>query len=414
MTEARFKVLAIHAIFFFVSMFVIMFAIAPPAAAQKEVVLADFSNPEGGSAAGVIFDAAGNLYGTTFYGGIYGGGTVFELLPTAGGGWEPETLYSFDTRGPGGFYPTANLIFDAAGNLYGTASSNYDGGGGGSVFRLSPQPDGDWTETVLHSFSAKQDGIQPASAVIFDKAGNLYGVTNYGGPHDYGIAYQLAPQADGSWKETILQSFGNGKYDGQTPYASLTLDAAGHVYGSTLGGGTYGNGTVFELAPKNGGGWSYRLLYEFPDSAGDGGSPYGSLTFDAAGNLYGTAGFGGADDRGLVFELSPEPSGIWTETVLYSFNDSTDGGFPVAGVIFDPVGNLYGTTNAHGPYNSGSVFELSPAAGGSWMETLLYTFTGKTDGGRPEAGVVLDNAGNLFGTTEMGGTGNGTVFEIIR
>jgi uncharacterized repeat protein (TIGR03803 family) len=413
MTEARFKMLAIHAIFFFVSMFAIMFATTTSAVAQKEVVLADFSNPEGGSAAGLILDAAGNLYGTTFYGGVYGGGTVFELLPKTGGGWEQETLYSLDTRGPGGFYPVASLIFDATGNLYGTAGSNYDGAGGGSVFRLSRQPDGRWTETLLHSFTGKQDGILPGSAVIFDKAGNLYGVTNFGGAHRRGIAYQLAPQADGSWKETILHNFANSKYDGQTPYASLTLDAAGHVYGSTLEGGTYGNGTVFELAPKNGGGWSYRVLYEFPNSVSDGGSPYGSLTFDAAGNLYGTAGFGGADDRGLVFKLSPEAGGSWTETVLYSFN-STEGGFPTAGVIFDPAGNLYGTTNAHGPSNSGSVFELSPGAGGSWTETILYTFTGKTDGGRPEAGVVLDNAGNLFGTTEMGGIGYGTVFEIVR
>jgi uncharacterized repeat protein (TIGR03803 family) len=414
MTEARFKTLAIHAICFFVSLFAIMFAIATPAVAQQEVVLADFSNPEGGPGGGVILDAAGNLYGNTNFGGTYGGGSVFELLPTAGGGWEQEMLYSFDTRGPGGFYPVASLIFDAAGNLYGTAPGNYDGRGDGCVFRLSRQADGDWTETVLHSFTNKQDGIQPGSAVIFDKAGNLYGVTNYGGAHHYGTAYQLAPQADGSWKETILHSFGNSKDDGQTPYASLTLDAAGRVYGSTLGGGTYGNGTVFELAQKNGGGWDYRILYEFPDSVSDGGSPYGSLTFDASGNLYGTAGFGGADDRGLVFKLSPEPGGTWTETVLYSFNNSSDGGFPTAGVIFDAAGNLYGTTYAHGPYNSGSVFELSPAAGGSWMETLLYTFTGKTDGGTPGAGVVLDNAGNLFGTTEMGGTGYGTVFEILR
>jgi uncharacterized repeat protein (TIGR03803 family) len=410
MTEARFKMLAIHAIFFFVS----MFAIATSAVAQKEVVLAPFNNPTGGTAAGVVLDPAGNLYGTTFYGGLYGGGTVFELLPTAGAGWEQKILYSFDTRGPGGWYPIASLILDADGNLYGTAGSSYDGSGGGSVFRLSCQPDGRWTETVLHSFTDKQDGIQPGSAVIFDRAGNLYGVTNYGGAHRYGIAYQLAPQADGTWKETILHSFANSKYDGRTPYASLTLDAAGHVYGSTLAGGTYGNGTVFELAQKNGGGWSYRLLYEFPDSGSDGDSPYGSLTFDAAGNLYGTTGFGGADDRGLVFKLSPEPGGTWKETVLYSFNNSTDGGLPTAGVIFDPSGNLYGITNAHGPYNAGSVFELSPAVGGSWMETLLYTFTGQTDGGRPEAGVVLDNGGNLFGTTEMGGTGYGTVFEIIR
>src|ERR1700674_4926704 len=165
MPESCFKMLAIRAIFFFVS----MFATATSAVAQKEVVLAPFNNPSGGTAAGVIFDAAGNLYGTTFYGGLYGGGTVYELLPTADGKWEQKILYSFNTRHAGGFSPTASLIFDAAGNLYGTAASNYDGGGGGSVFRLSRQPDGHWTETVLHSFTDKQDGIQPASAVIFDK-----------------------------------------------------------------------------------------------------------------------------------------------------------------------------------------------------------------------------------------------------
>jgi uncharacterized repeat protein (TIGR03803 family) len=399
---------------------VALFTTGPRASAQTEIVISNFSpSTEEEPCAGVIFDSAGNLYGTTFYGGTYDGGTVFELSPVAGSGWTQKVLYNFQPRGAGGFYPLSSLIFDPAGNLYGTASDSYDGGTGGSAYRLTPQAGGNWAETVLDEFARDKDqkagGFEPVANLIFDAAGNLYGTTNFGGPYHGGIAFQLTPQPDGSWKQTVLHIFGSGTKDGVTPNGALVLDASGNLYGTTLGGGAYGKGTVYELSPKARGGWGYRQLYGFGSGSTDGESPYSNLVFDAVGNLYGTTGFGGAYDRGTVFELSPEAGGSWKETVLYSFNNSTDGGFPVAGVTFDAAGNLYGTTNAHGPYNAGSVFELTPEADGTWTETLLYTFTGKADGGRPEAGVILDAVGNVFGTTVNGGTGGGgTVFEITR
>jgi len=397
----------------------LLFAVALPnfglrAYGQTETVISNFSaSTEEEPCAGVILDAAGNLYGTTYYGGNDGGGTVFELSPATGGGWTQKVLYNFQYRGPGGLYPLSSLIFDAAGNLYGTASSSYDVTRYGSVYKLTPQSDGSWTETVLHDFSHYGDGQQPQSGLIFDAAGNLYGTTVFGGVYHGGIAFELKPLADGTWTEKVLHNFGNGK-DGYDLTGSLIFDVAGNLYGTTNGGGTYGTGIAFELSPGPSGGWTERVLHEFGNSSTDGRSPYGNLVFDAAGNLYGTTGAGGTDDRGTVFELSPKTGGGWQEKQLYSFNNSTDGGFPVAGVTFDADGNLYGTTYAHGPYNAGSVFELTPD-GGSWKETLLYTFTGKADGGTPEAGVILDGAGDIFGTTLNGGSQNGgTVFEITR
>ena len=272
---------------------------------------------------------------------------------------EEKVLHSF-SGGADGTYPYGGLIFDAAGNLYGTTTSGGTSNTG-TVFELTPAAGGTWTEKVLHSFSGGTDGIHPYAGLIFDAAGNLYGTTDLGGAYGYGTVFELTPAAGGTWTEKVLHNFNNGGTDGTRPYARLTFDAAGNLYGTTYGGGAYNSyGTVFELTPAAGGTWTEKVLHSF-GSGTDGLIPYGGLIFDAAGNLYGTTAYGGTNDLGTVFELTPKAGGGWTEKVLYSFGDGTDGVSPLAGLIFDAAGNLYGTTQHGGTYNYGTVFEIAPS-----------------------------------------------------
>ncbi len=362
--------------------------------------------------AGLISDAAGNLYGTTLEGGD-SWGTVFELTPQAGGGWTEQVLHSFNAfNGTDGFLPYAGLIFDAAGNLYGTTSG---GGtfGGGTVFELTPQSGGGWTEQVLYSFNQNgTDGYTPEAGVIFDAAGNLYGTTYWGGTYDHGTVFELTAQAGGGWTEQVLHSF-NGT-DGSHPNAGLIFDGVGNLYGTTSAGGTYDNGTVFELTAQAGGGWTENVLHSFNDNGTDGYNPQAGLVFDGSRNLYGTTMYGGLNGDGTVFELTPRAGGTWTENVLYDFGNGTDGHGPAAGLIFDGAGNLYGTTLFGGANSYGAVFELTPTGGGGWTEKVLHSFDiNGTDGYNPYAGLIFDAAGNLYGTTLAGGTyNNGVVFEI--
>ncbi len=390
---------------------------------QQETVLHSFGNGTDGQnpyAGGLIFNAAGYLYGTTQLGGIHGLGTVFELSPNGSGGYTETVLHSFG-NGTDGQYPYASLIFDGAGNLYGTT---WVGGihGYGTVFELSPREGGGYTETVLHSFGnpATQDGQNPYTGLIFDAAGNLYGTTYYGGIHGGGTVFELSPREGGGWTETVLHSFGNGT-DGQNPVANLIFDGAGNLYGTTWVGGIHGYGTVFELSPREGGGYTETVLHSFGNGT-DGSKPVAGMIFDGAGNLYGTTSYGGIHDTcpegtcGTVFELSPRQGGGWTETVLHSFGNGTDGQNPyTGGLIFDAAGNLYGTTYGGGIYGEGTVFEMTPREGGGYTETVLHSFGNGTDGQSPEAGLIFDGAGNLYGTTLVGGIhGDGTVFEIMQ
>jgi uncharacterized repeat protein (TIGR03803 family) len=379
----------------------------------NEKVLYNFGNGADGKypASGLIRDAAGNLYGTTVGGPHPPSGTVFELSPTQGGGWTETVLYTFGGL-PDGAEPWAGLIFDAAGNLYGTTSQ----GGNylyGTVFELMPNGSGGWTETVLHSFGSGTDGYQPLNgSLMFDAAGNLYGTTQEGGTAGGGTVFELTPNGSGGWTETVLHSFGSGT-DGRFPLAGLIFDAAGDLYGTTELGGNSNAGTVFELTPNGGGGWTETVLHRFGNGT-DGAEPWAGLIFDARGNLYGTTFQGGNYLGGTVFELTPNGSGGWAETVLHSFGKGTDGYQPTYGsLIFDAAGNLYGTTQLGGSSNSGTVFELTPDGSGGWAETLLDSFDA-TDGQRfPWAGLIFDAAGNLYGTTYGGGTyGHGTVFEL--
>jgi uncharacterized repeat protein (TIGR03803 family) len=383
----------------------ILFVSCTWAAAQERVLYSFSGGTDGGSpAGGLIFDGAGNLYGTTNGGGTYSGGTVFELSPAAGGGWTETVIHSFG-NGTDGNGPEAGLIFDAAGNLYSTTN----GGGtynGGTVFELTPQAGGGWTETVIHSFGSGTDGAGPWAGLIFDAAGNLYSTTKGGGTYNGGTVFELTPQAGGGWTEQVLHSFQGGA-DGAQPYAGLIFDAAGNLYGTTYFGGAYGYyGTVFDLTPAAGGTWTEKVLYNFSGFP-DGINPVGGLIFDGTGNLYGTTYLGGTYGKGTLFELTPAGGGTWTEQVLHNFGNGNDGATPSSGLITDTAGNLYGTTPDGGSYFRGTVFRFNAQG-----LVLLHSFSG-TDGSGPEASLTLDAAGNLYGTTGQGGASNdGTVFEF--
>jgi uncharacterized repeat protein (TIGR03803 family) len=381
---------------------------------------------DGGSPhAGMIFDQTGNLYGTSGSGGAHGRGCVFKLTPNANGRWTENILYNF-TGGKDGAYPYAGLIFDQAGNLYGTTLlggiGNSCGGGCGVVFELGPNAKGRWKEKVLYVFTGGADGGSPFAGLIFDASGNLYGTTvDYGSYNRGGVVFRLTPNADGSWTESVLHSF-TGHNDGSAPFAGLIFDVAGSLYGTTaFGGGTYDGGTVFKLTPNSGGSWTESVLYAFEN---EGEAPSASLIFDAAGNLYGTTSrLIGDSGFGAAFELTPDSDGTWTETLLYrfcSFDGCPDGGVPSAGLVFDRSGNLYGTTLEGGDANAcggfglgcGVVFKLTPNSGGGWKETVVHAFFDHP-GAFPYAGVIFDAAGNLYGTTAGdGGTTFGSVFEI--
>jgi uncharacterized repeat protein (TIGR03803 family) len=382
------------------------------AVCQTETVLYSFMNNGTDGwfpAAGLIFDTTGNLYGTTYEGGLHGYGTVFELSPVVGGGWTETQLYnSFDNNGTDAASPDAGVIFDGA-NLYGTT---YFGGTAavGAVFELSPATGGGWTESVIHSFGSGKDGNSPRAGLLLDASGNLYGTTIGGGTDGFGAVFELSPKTGGGWTEKVVYSF-NGK-SGSSPYGGLIFDKTGNLYGTTASGGTYGYGTVFELTPKNGK-WTEKILHSFDFSTQDGAGPQAGLVFDRRGDLYGTAASAGLYGYGVAFQLIPK-DGKWAEKILHNFNlDGTDGISPIASLVLDTAGNVYGTTEQGGHNNNGIVFELTKTAG-VWTETVLYTFSlAGLDGIYPEAGLIFDTHGNLYSTTYNGGAnGFGTVFEI--
>jgi uncharacterized repeat protein (TIGR03803 family) len=360
--------------------------------AGNETVLYSFSggadggNPE----AGVIRDPAGNFYGTTTIGGTAGVGVVYELDPAG----HETVLYSF-TGGADGKNPDAGVIRDSAGNLYGTT---HNGGtaDAGVVYTLDPAGQ----ETVLYSFSGGADGGNPDAGVIRDSAGNLYGTTDSGGEAGEGVVYKLDP----SGHETVLYSF-TGLGGAVRIEGGVIRDSAGNLYGTTWAGGPYNAGVIFKLDPAG----NYTVLYAFSD-AWDGGYPHGGVVRDSAGNLYGTAVNGGATAWccGVVFKL--DTAGNYT--VLHSFSNGADGAFPETGVIRDSAGNLYGTTSGGGTAGAagaGVVYEVDA----NGQETVLYSFTGGADGGTPWASLIGGAAGQLYGTTTVGGKANsGAVCEI--
>jgi uncharacterized repeat protein (TIGR03803 family) len=388
--------------------FMLVIVAAQFAPAQTFNVLHSFNGLDGQQPYdGVTLDRAGNLYGTAYRGGT-GAGTVYKLIHQ-GSSWTLNVLSSF---AGGGASPYAGVIFGPNGTLYGTTSKGSAGGGNGTVFNLSPSPAVcktslcPWTETLLYVFKGSPDGYGPGLGdVTFDQADNIYGTT-YSGGNSYGIVYELKPSG-GSWTENILHSFGYG--DGAYPYSRVILDNAGNLYGTTWGGGSNGAGTIFELTPS-GSGWTHAVLYSF-QSGSDGENPYGGLIFDSAGNLYGATSSGGSGGGGTVFQLTPSNNGTWTYSLIYSFAGTNDCG-PQNSLVMDQGGNLYGTTYCDGANSLGNVFKLTPSGGG-WTYTSLHDFTGGSDGQIPFCSVAFDASGNLYGTTVSGGSQEaGTVWEI--
>jgi uncharacterized repeat protein (TIGR03803 family) len=379
-------------------------------ASSEELVLHSF-NGRGGYVpmASLVLDTARNLYGTTSGGGAgscTGGCGTVFRLEPGTNGKWTEILLHSFT-GRDGAYPSARLTWDVAGNLYGTTQL----GGAhnyGTVFKLAPGSNHRWSESVLHSFNGKEGGY-PSAGLTFDAAGNLYGTTSVG-PHHAGTIFKLTPTSTGRWSKTVVHAFWNEA----VPLSNLIFDAQGGLYGTTFLGGAGGVGFVFQLLPGANGKWTMTTLHTF-DFGKDGGESQSALIFDAAGNLYGMTGNGAGDLYGVVFKLTPGSNGGWTETVLHSFNWGSDGAYPVGDLIFDAAGNLYGVTDDGGGGN-GSVFELATGSNGQWTETILHSFSGAGDGVFPYSGPIMDAAGHLYGATANGGANRcncGVVYEVI-
>jgi len=409
-----------------VTLFTLLLLISTSVASTERVILSFTGGPDGGSPqAPLLADAAGNLYGTASTGGAnnsncgaQGCGVVFMLTPpkTRTGTWTETVLYQFQ-GGNDLAIPMAGLIFDKAGNLYG--STVYGGPYGGGVFELSPPtvPGGAWTETVLYDFyQSDDDGVYPLGRLAFDTAGNLYGTCLEGGDANFrGTVFQLVPppQPGQQWSENLLHVFGFYFNQGAYPQGTLLLDKHGNLYGTTMYLTDYydDKAVFFELSPRNGGQWSYSLLYTF-DGKIEGDEP-ADLTI-LAGRLYGTAAAGGAGNAGTVFSLTPPaPGSQWKETTIYTFKGGTDGGSPTRSLVADKSGNLYGATTKGGTNDNGTVFKLS-RQGGTWTKTTLHKFSGGGDGSQPASGLIFGKFGALYGVTAVGGpSSNGTVYALL-
>jgi uncharacterized repeat protein (TIGR03803 family) len=440
----------------------VLVLVSTASAEWKEKVLYSFQGGTDGAfpIGAVVFDKVGNLYGATGDGGASNCdspgqcGAVYQLSPpaTKGGAWTETVLYIFKGHAQSdGATPEGGLVIDQAGNLYGTTGYGGSGpctllGGAvgcGTVYELSPPAkQGDpWRETVLYSFRGGKDGYVASGDLVFDKAGNLYGVTLFGGGKgttcdvfyggQCGTVFKLTPskQKGGKWTEKVLHGFAGGGTDGASPNGGLLPDGKGAIYGTTLMGGNqlcnFGNGNIgcgiaFKLLPpvSRRGIWGEKILHRFTNR-NDGANPSSGLVVDAKGSLYGTTGGGGSGNGfGVVFRLTQSQDGKWNETSLYSFQGGSDGRGPGdSPLLLDSLGDLYGTAYG-GQSFRGVVFQLKPAEqGNSWRFSVLYNFTGSPDGAYPRGRLVF-REDNLYSTTQGGGTGQacqggcGAVFEL--
>ncbi len=391
-------------------------------AAQTEKTLWGFRGPDGQNPmSALVFDASGTLYGTTSEGGSNsvcpgGCGTAFALTPNSDGTWSESVIHNFG-YGTDGENPHSSLVIDRFGRFLGTT----EWGGAylyGTVFQLEDF-EGGWTESLLFAFNGQTNGSNPISGLTQQGGAHLYG-TAYSTPPGDGMVFDLGAISTLHWYN-LNPYFFTGNLDGGEPNGPLVSDREGNLYGTTAWGGAHGFGTVFKLTP-NDGSWIESTIYSFQGPPDDGAYSAAGLAFDTDGNLYGTtlqsAGFCTIGWCGVVFKLSPNPDGSWSESVLHIFQGHfQDGEEPVAAVIVDSAGNVYGTTNGGGTYGSGTVYKLAPSAGGQYTESVLWSFTGSGDGANPSGALIFDGAGNLYGTTQNGGNVSGqsfgTVFEIV-
>jgi hypothetical protein len=375
---------------------------------------------------------------------------ALALSVPASAAWKEKVLYSFQ-GGTDGSVPIGSLIRDSAGNIYGATEQ----GGAttcrsplpcGTVFQLVPpqQKGGAWTETILYSFPTSKQGYLPTGDLVFDESGNLYGATIFGGTKgttcdgfyggQCGVVFEISPpkQKGGAWTQKVLHNFpgtASGKQDGDgaEPNGGLVLDSKGTIYGTSYFGGngtavcgSIGCGTIFSLTPptKQGGVWTEKIIHRF--SAQDGGEPSSGVILGTSGTLYGTT-VGGIHGYGCAYELKPSANGKWKETVLYGFTDDQNGADPEAAFVRDALGNLYSTANSGRDLSlRGNVFRLSQKKNGDWSFSVLYGFAnGIPNGENPAAPLIFDRAGNLYSTTQYGGSGTGcsfygcgTVFEV--
>jgi uncharacterized repeat protein (TIGR03803 family) len=399
---------------------------------DSETVLYSFTGGSDGAvgAQHLVSDPAGNLYGTTVgggnkstkcavYTGVDGCGVVFKLTPTVQGPWKETVLHTF-TGGADGGVPE-----------------------GGVVYKLTPTAHGPWEETVLYTFTGGGDGGGPWDQLIFDSSGNLYGTTQNGGDdsciplYGCGVVFELSPSPAGPWTERVLYAF-SGTSAGFNVLGGVTFDSQGNLYGVTYQGGDTsascfgiqngGCGVVYQLSPTPSGPWTETVLHAFTGGS-DGAIPLFDVILDSAGNLYGTTTFGGDTSQelctygqpgypgcGVVFELA---QGTWEETVLYTFTGGDDGWWPASPLVFDSSGNLYGQTVGGGGHNDGIVFKLTPDGQGSWTESKPYVFPGGAGGSSPQSNLLFGLFGRIYGMTDNGGNtsacggyGCGVVFEL--
>ena len=380
--------------------------------AQTFQVLHSFTGGLDGATpyAGLTVDRAGNLYGTTSAWSV-GSGTVFRLSKRTGT-WIFSPLYIFN-GGSDGRNPNTRVVFGPDGALYGTTLQG--GQSWGTVFKLQPPlsichaVSCPWTETVVYAFGqgGSSDGLYPNGEIAFDPSGNLYGVTQQGGATDYGTVYELT-RTHGTYVHSILYSF-NQNNNEVYPEGLLSFDGSGNLYG--IAAGILGDDSnIYELT-HSGAGWEETKTFnQYTQQTG--GYPSGGVIVDGFANVYGANALGGANNGGVVFELSPSGGG-WTFNVLNALPGGTqNGGGPGSFLFMDSQGDIFGTTVANGSWSHGSVFELKLQSG-SWVYTSLHDFTGGSDGSEPFSNVVLDSNGSLYGTTTAGGDhGYGVVWEI--
>lgn len=397
-----------------------------------------------GSGTGVTVDASGNFWGISPRGGAYGCGNVFELTRSVNGQLSETVLYSF-TGGSDGGIPNGNdgPLIDSAGNLFGTTTQGGLPNGGGTVFELTHSSTG-WQETVLWNFTCGNDGCGPGGGLVSDSAGNLYGTTSAGGPGGigFGTVFELSSDGSGNWSETTLYIFSGGS-DGGVPLSTLVRDQSGNLYGTTSYGGysdncvgdIYGCGVIFELTQGVRGNWTERVLYAFRGGK-DGAHPGAKVVFDSSGNIYGVTslcgdisctpyGYAG---YGTVFRLAPptNSAGQWSFSRLHAFTGGSDGGYPSEALVVDKTGVVYGTAPEGGigkcgfyQPGCGTLYRISPTLSGRWDFDTMYSFSGTTDGGTP-FNIALAGSTAYIATAVGGSSGNklcaplgcGTIFEM--